>query len=629
MRFKIILKAFLLVAIFVIFTKEAFANNDFQTDVKVEYKVETSGVTQVVNEISITNKKSESYATDFILNLDNIDPINPRALDGGKRLKLKHIKKGEDSYLLVNFDEAIVGIGNNRSFTVIYEENSFAQRTGEVWEIVTPKLSEENSFKKYEVILSVPMSFGKEAYLSPEPTGKNEIDGIRLYNFDKKLVERSGITAGFGEFQVYSFNLKYHLENPLRKIAPTKIALPPDTSIQKVYYTLIDPKPDEIEVDEDGNWLAVYNLKSRQRLDVSASGSVKILASPRKLSKLSARQFFDYTSATKYWQADNEQIKSIANKLDTPKSVYDFVVDNLAYDYDRVRPNVERLGAKQAINLPNNAICTEFTDLFIALARASGIPAREIHGFAYTENPEIQPLSLVSDVLHSWPEYWSIDQERWVPIDPTWAKTSGIDFFNKLDLRHFAFVIHGIDDTQPYAPGSYKLGPNPQKDVFVSFGQLPENKKPEVEITSKFIGGMSVFSKNVMVDITNKSSFALYDVGVDLFFDDNHIKSDTDDIVPPYGSYQMQFVVPIGLLGKDTPRNVYIKTDYSEYNLPGFESQAVILQLVIISTLFTVLIIIVFVKTGKIDFGKLYRKMRSKIENEKAKISPRRKIKKS
>jgi transglutaminase-like putative cysteine protease len=64
-------------------------------------------------------------------------------------------------------------------------------------------------------------------------------------------------------------------------------------------------------------------------------------------------------------------------ELKTPENIYKFVTNNLSYNYYRVKPDVERLGAKDALANPDEAICTEFTDLFITLARSAGIPARE------------------------------------------------------------------------------------------------------------------------------------------------------------------------------------------------------------------------------------------------------------
>ncbi|GAI19887.1 unnamed protein product, partial [marine sediment metagenome] len=64
------------------------------------------------------------------------------------------------------------------------------------------------------------------------------------------------------------------------------------------------------------------------------------------------------------------------------------------------------MGALKALNSKNPVVCMEFTDLFIALCRAAGIPVREVNGYAHTNNPKLRPLSLTLDVLHAWPEYY-------------------------------------------------------------------------------------------------------------------------------------------------------------------------------------------------------------------------------
>ena len=64
---------------------------------------------------------------------------------------------------------------------------------------------------------------------------------------------------------MFAFNITYHLENPLNYSASTEIALPPDTNYQKMNYTNMAPKPTKISVDQDGNWLATYELKPRER----------------------------------------------------------------------------------------------------------------------------------------------------------------------------------------------------------------------------------------------------------------------------------------------------------------------------------------------------------------------------
>jgi hypothetical protein len=75
-----------------------------------------------------------------------------------------------------------------------------------------------------------------------------------------------------------------------------------------------------------------------------------------------------------------------------------------------------------ATNLPSASVvmkegygdCTEHTWLFVALARAAGIPARPAYGLAYVEGPHRR------FAYHAWVEV-EIDG-RWVEVDPTWGQ---------------------------------------------------------------------------------------------------------------------------------------------------------------------------------------------------------------
>ncbi|MDO8609728.1 MAG: transglutaminase domain-containing protein, partial [bacterium] len=97
----------------------------------------------------------------------------------------------------------------------------------------------------------------------------------------------------------------------------------------------------------------------------------------------------------------------------------------------------------------DKAQASEFTDLFITLTRAVGIPARELDGFAYTINKNLRPLSLTPGITHAWPEYFD-ESNGWIMVDPTWENTSGgVDYFNKLDLNHFVLNIRGNSSTDP------------------------------------------------------------------------------------------------------------------------------------------------------------------------------------
>lgn len=617
--FKKILTSFFLSLILNIFLIAPIkAEGEFIIDSSVEYKIQDSGNTQVTHTITLENVFSNLYATAYSLILDNIQAENVSSRDfNNEPLTINQEKKDGQTNLKVTFNDAVVGKGNKRTFYINYSVSNLAQKTGEVWEISIPRLSDEKSFRNYSVNLLIPNSFKNEAYLSPTPSSKGSQDGFRTYVFNKEAVAKTGVTAGFGDFQVFSFKLIYHLENPLIKNAAAEIALPPDTAFQKIFYEDITPRPNNISIDADGNWLAAYILKPRERVDIEATGFVQLFAKPRQFTQPSTDILARNLSQSDFWQINDPLIINLAQQFQTPKNIYNFVSTKLKYDYSRVKPNVERLGALEVLKNPGLAICMEYTDLFISLARAAGIPAREINGYAYTENPQIQPLSLVADVLHAWPEYWDETNGVWIPIDPTWASTTGgVDFFSKLDLRHFTFVIHGSDAVKPYPPGSYKLGPNPQKDVFVNFGNLPVKRGPIIEIFNRSANFIPFTSQTVKIEIKNSGNEANLNTFAEVFFDNKQISREALGTIPPFALRSFTVSIPFSLLGTKTPRFVKIIVGADESTTQTAKTEMVIYNLVLIFILFTLVIIAILIKLDKIKPGKIINAIKKfKIRN--------------
>jgi len=609
---KTFLFLFLCTLYFVLIPAPVSAQNEFSVDANVTYDVQETGKTIVSHDITLENNFSTLYATTYTLGLENIEASNVFAKDSdGQVIPTKIEKDGEKTNIKVTFDDAVTGKGAKRVFSIIYENSVFAVRTGEIWEISIPRLDGDSSFRNYTVTLKTPVSFGYEAYISPKPEGSQSIDQKYIYKFSKSEISQTGITAGFGEFQVFTFNLSYHLENPLVKNSQTQIALPPDTAFQKVYIQSMEPKPTTVTLDSDGNWLATYELDAHERIDVVVSGSVQIFSSFRSFARPTEKDLAENLKETEYWQVNDSQIKSLASELKTPRAIYDYVSKNLKYDIARVQPNVQRMGALNALKRPNEAICMEFTDLFIALSRAAGIPAREINGFAYTENPDLQPLGLVADVLHSWPEYYDRDKGVWIPIDPTWASTTGgVNFFDKLDLRHFTFVIHGKSAVMPYPPGSYKLGPNPQKDVYVSFGKLPSEKVSNPSVTMYPIRTLPFFSAIYGVKIQNPGPVALYSIYPTIYYDSIEHNRDLINVLPPFAVAETRVTVPFSILGKDTPHVIGVKVGLSSAQITTNKNQVVVGSLLIISILLIIIVLTILLRRKKDKILRFFGRIR-------------------
>lgn len=484
-----------------------YAADEFATSYDVLYDVDESGITTVTEKISLRNLTAEYYASEFKLTIGATQIFDIKAADPGGALNVTQEQQGNSTSISVNFNQQVAGLGKTLAWTLTFKSKDFAEKSGKVWEVRAPKISSTINLESYNLTLAVPQSFGEPSSISPTPKSQTTSSGKIFLTFDINQLKSSGVSANFGTHQLFDFDLSFHLENSSWMPVLTSIALPPDTSFQDVAYQNIDPKPVNVTVDEDGNYLAWFKLNREQKLDVKVVGTAKLYTNSKVRKPLldeTLRQ--KYTRSEKYWEKDHPQIVAKLNEIlqgnttaDTTEKarlIFQFVVNFLKYDANRLKDDgIDRLGAVTALNNPDSAVCMEFTDLFIALTRAAGIASRELDGYAYTANPNLRPLSLSKDILHAWPEYW--DEKRgWVMVDPTWANTTGgVDYFNKLDLNHFVFVVRGSSSNKPVPAGS---------DVKVALSDKDFLGRPQIDVQvetgSPIISG---FPGVVQVKITN------------------------------------------------------------------------------------------------------------------------------
>lgn len=454
-----------------IFASPATALKEFSSSYRVVYQVESRGAAKVRQQISLTNNFSHIYPKEYHLEIGRLaQSITAWDEEGSILKEIKQEK--EKTQIKLRFNQQVVGKGKTLSFTLEYFLPNFAVKKGRIWEIILPQINNLDEIEEYQTEIIVPSSFGHLSYASIKPEVSFE-GGKTKITFFKNQLRQGAVMIAFGDFQAFDFSLSYYLTNPTNQEGLIKIALPPETNYQEVFYLQISPQPEDVDVDENGNWLALYRLKEKEKIKVQVKGQAKILAEPKPAPFYNQEKNLPlFLRPDKYWETTNPSLVSLAQQLKTPARIYQWVVENLNYDYSFLTEG-ERKGAWAAFTQKEKNLCTGFTDLFVTLCRAAGIPAREIQGFAYTNNPQIKPLSLKRDVLHAWPEYWDSHNKRWVQVDPTWEKTTGgIDYFHQFDLNHFAFVIHGSESDQPLPPGSYS--PQEQeKTVFVDFSSQP------------------------------------------------------------------------------------------------------------------------------------------------------------
>lgn len=463
-----------------------FAVAEFQADYDVQYAIAPSGVAIVTQNVVLTNKLSNLYPQKYTILIDSDRIKNVIATDEGGVITPEIAVQNGKTNITLTFNRQVVGVGKTMPFKLRYEHGDVAHKVGSIWEVTVPGVSPDPDLGTYDVTLQVPPVFGPNAYLVPYPAG-----GRNTWTRDQML--SGGIAAAYGTEQIFALTLSYYLENQKITGKTQEIALPPDTAFQKVTLTAIDPAPREITQDADGNWLARYDLLPTQKLSITAKITVALTLEARPEWEEKPIMRDAYLTEQKYWESADPRISTIAKTHTTPRSIYDFVVGTLSYDYDRVNQNPIRKGAVQTLLAPQNSICMEFTDLFVAIARAAGIPAREAVGFAYTTNTHLRPLSLVRDVLHAWPQYYDEKEQRWISVDPTWTKTTGgINYFDKLDFNHIVFAIHGLSSTYPYPAGSYRPAQKEGKDIVVEFGTPPPATNAKIDV--RFLLPKTIYS---------------------------------------------------------------------------------------------------------------------------------------
>lgn len=129
-----------------------------------------------------------------------------------------------------------------------------------------------------------------------------------------------------------------------------------------------------------------------------------------------------YLAAEVGIEAGHRQVKEAAqaatqglrSATDRARAIAQYVVDHTAYDLSSPSRNQGALAALQS----GTGVCSEYASLFVAMARASGVPSRLVYGWAKAGGLE---AGLDAQTRHVWAEYYEPDQ-GWIAVDPTFAE---------------------------------------------------------------------------------------------------------------------------------------------------------------------------------------------------------------
>ena len=232
--------------------------------------------------------------------------------------------------------------------------------------------------------------------------------------------------------------------------ADVYLAIPRNEAAQKLHgQPLFSPRPTEIVVDQWGQRVAHFRF-NKLAAGRFATVSMKVTATlfdvqhriyPHKVKRLASiprpirKQYL--VDGTKYWihsptikKAARAAVGDETNAYWIARKIYRYVHGRMHYKLAggwNVAPRVLERG---------NGSCSEYSFVFIAMARAAGLPARYAGALVVRKDD-----ASYDDVFHRWVEVF-LPGYGWVPVDPSRGdKASEVQRADAFGHLEPAFVI--------------------------------------------------------------------------------------------------------------------------------------------------------------------------------------------
>ncbi len=474
-------------------THEAGAAGKFKTEITREYWIQQDMSVKVREVEKITNNSTDLYIpkgsnqTFDILAIEIGDDENKSILqkavdsaeitfNGTTRLNFTKKIEADSAELNVKFPSDL-NPGKSVTFTLEYVHTGMTEENGALIDFFlngfakTSVFEDSSNTTKYTTYVYVPTLLPDANFVVPEGAKKSIQGGYTRYSFEQSRLVDHYVWIQLGRTQFYHFKVTQKVKKSENLNTGNQnryeIVIPRDIdelqTKQTIYYTKISPAPEWIKEDDEGNLLASFKTKSNYEGTLVFEGYAKIekkdsegLMAFGKLSEITQDFQSQYLSPAKYWEVNNSKIQSQAKQIrgtqtnvyDITTQTYEFVVNRIDYsDVKRFGIN-ERQGAVKTLE-GGAAVCMEYSDLYLTLMRAQGIPARAAFGYGY--DPK---LSSSSQESHQWVQVYAPALDEWVSVDVTWGENGPALIGG--DLNHFYTHVASKSPNDP--PGIASSG---------------------------------------------------------------------------------------------------------------------------------------------------------------------------
>lgn len=217
-----------------------------------------------------------------------------------------------------------------------------------------------------------------------------------------------------------------------------------------------------------------FKAKALERLKPVPAGLKQGKDLPSNESQIPA-EIKEYLKGSKFIPTDG-RIKEIAlditkgkdNIIEKARAVYDWTVENTFRD-----PNIQGcgIGSVERMLAEKGGKCADISGVFVALANAAGVPAREVWGLRLGKK-QVEDMTAGH---HCWAEFY-LPGFGWVPVDPADVRKAML--VEKLELndektkKYRDYYFGAVDEYRiilSRGAKGYNLNP-PQKGGVIPYG---------------------------------------------------------------------------------------------------------------------------------------------------------------
>lgn len=483
--------------------RQAYAA-DFLVEIDKTYVIDSAESVEITENRKVTNNSQNRLISrdnketfQIIVIRENTDKLQPSLLTSqtfvdGKIVQNTQGTSGTDALEVeVPYDSSI-GIGQSKEFKIVYSNYGLTKTTGALLDIFAPgfdknyKFENESTRYTYKTTIKLNRNLGEVGFVVPDPVATTVEGDYYVYQIPTESLVGSKIWIQIGKTQYYQFTLKQNVKasDTLNKgyFNEYSLVIPRDMieaeTAQKVFFKRFDPEPKQVITDEEGNLIATFKMPSHQNGVITVEGYAQVQklesqaskANAGMLSDINIQEMVKYLNPAEFWEVDHPEIQGKATDLKSEKNnIYEIVESNYSHivetiDYSEIKRFGinNRQGALKTLR-GGAAVCMEYSDLFLALSRAQGIPARAAFGYGYDAR-----IGEEQQDAHQWVQVYLPGLNQWLSVDVTWGE-SGPALIGG-DLNHFYTHVAVVDPNSP---------PSVQR---TSYGNQVGLEPPEFEI---------------------------------------------------------------------------------------------------------------------------------------------------